>query len=213
MDAQPSSTPSPRAGRCPQAGTGTTQCSRESARRSSHARGSTRVGSSSCRNRRATSPRRSATCPSSSSAREGESARFRQRLPPSRPHPGERRGLPRDAAVPLPRLDVRARRVASARAAGRAGAGVRRVDVLAPAGRGRHLGPVRLRQPGCRGGPTRGRARRAARSRSRLRGSTSPASRFHSHYELARSRPTGRWCSRTSSSATTARPRIPASAR
>ena len=42
-------------------------------------------------------------------------ARLRQRLPPPRPRRRRRRAEPRDAAVPVPRLDVRPRRPRSAR--------------------------------------------------------------------------------------------------
>ena len=57
---------------------------------------------------------------------EGVLRGVRQRLPPPRPPGRERDRLPRVAAVPVPRLDVRPRRVAPPRAARRAGAGLRR---------------------------------------------------------------------------------------
>ena len=50
--------------------------------------------------------------------REG-APRLRQRVPPSRLHPLRRRRPARDAPVPLPRVDVRPRRLAAERAAGR----------------------------------------------------------------------------------------------
>ena len=84
-------------------------------------------------------------------ARPGRrAARVRQRLPPPC-LPGRDRGRePQDAPVRIPRLDVRARRVPARGAALRARAGLRRVRVLARAGRRRDLPRVRLREPGRR---------------------------------------------------------------
>ena len=48
---------------------------------------------------------------------DGDAARVRQRLPPPRPLGCRGRRLPRDAPVPVPRLDVRPRRLAPPRAA------------------------------------------------------------------------------------------------
>ena len=138
--------------------------------------------------------------------------RARQRLPPSRP--SRRRGhrMSRDAAVPVPRLDVRPRRHAPTRAALGARARLRPLRAVARSRLRRHLGPVRLRQPRSRGGAARGRARRAARDRRRERARPRRhplplPSRVADRGELEGRR----W--RTSSSATTARRRIRGSAR
>ena len=73
----------------------------------------------------------------------------------------DRAGLrqPRDAAVPVPRLDVRARRLAAKGAALGARGGLRPRRLLAAPRLGRHVGAVPLRQPR----PGRGAARRDAR--------------------------------------------------
>ena len=81
----------------------------------------------------------------------GRAQGLRQRLPPSRPrrHAGLR--APRDAAVPLPRLDVRARRLPAQGAALRARARVRRRQLLALPRPGGHVGAVHLRERRPRG--------------------------------------------------------------
>ena len=85
--------------------------------------------------------------------------RPRERLPTSRAPRRRGHGVPGDAAVPVPRLDVRPRRRARARAALRARAGLRPDGPLARADLRRHVGAVRLREPGSR----RAAARRVAR--------------------------------------------------
>ena len=139
-------------------------------------------------------------------------ARLRQRLPPPRPMSRRRRAEPRDAPVPVPRVDVRPRRPPPRGAAQRGGAELPAGRARPRARRGRHVGPVRVRQRQHR---SENRSpRRSARSRRRsrslgstsTRSSTTPAGR-------PRSRRTGRSSARTSSSATTARSRTPASAR
>ena len=138
--------------------------------------------------------------------------RARERLPP--PRASRRRGhrLSRDAAVPVPRLDVRPRRDAATRSALGARARLRPLRAVAGARLRRHVGPVRLREPRSRGGAARGRARPPARDRRRER-----ARRRRDPLPLAprvadRGELEGRrW--RTSSSATTARRRIRGSAR
>ena len=140
------------------------------------------------------------------------SARARQRLPP--PRPSRRRGhrLSRDAAVPVPRVDVRPRRDAAPRAALGARARLRPLRPLARARLRRHVGSVRLREPRSRGGAARGSARPTPRDRRRER-----ARRRRDPLPLPpRVADRGEledraW--RTSSSATTARPRIRGSAR
>ena len=80
-------------------------------------------------------------------------ARLRERLPASWPPGRERRGLPRDPPVPVPRLDVRPRRLASSRAARRPGAGFRSLGPLAaPRVRG-HLGPFVFTNPDSEASP------------------------------------------------------------
>ena len=99
----------------------------------------------------------------------GRAPRVRERLPSSRLRDRPRQRLSRDAAVPLSRLDVRARRVASPRTAFGARGGLRPRRLLVASGFRRDLGAVRLRQsrPGRR---TAGRdARRPPRHRRRLR--------------------------------------------
>ena len=73
-------------------------------------------------------------------------ARLRQRLPPPRFRARRGGGEPRDAAVPVSRLDVRARRPPPQGAAQRGGAGLPAGRARPRAHRGRHLGPVRLRE-------------------------------------------------------------------
>ena len=107
--------------------------------------------------------------------------------------------------MPLPRVDVRARRRATSSAARRPRAGVRQGRVVARAGERRHLGAVPLRQSR----PARRVARRAAR---RAAGDPRPRRRRRTtssftHASSSAPRRTGRWSPRTSSSATTARPR------
>ena len=100
-----------------------------------------------------------------------------ERLPPPR-LPGRRGSRQaRDAAVPVPRLDVRSRRRA-ARSAARGGArGLRRGRARALPRRDRYLGPVRVRERAARAGAAGGCARldacaggraRARRRRPRL---------------------------------------------
>ena len=121
-------------------------------------------------------------------------------------------GHARDDPVPLPRLDVRARRQADGRAAPRQ-RGRRRARRARPrSAAARQLGTARLRQPrpgraAARGVPRR-RARAARRGRDRRLLASLPAAR-----RSPSSRATGRSASRTSSSATTARSRTPASRR
>ena len=107
--------------------------------------------------------------------RRRRAARLRQRLPASRPRRRRGRRLSQDVAVPVPRLDVRARRHAAPGATLRAGARLRRLGALAAPRRGRHLGAVCLRQPRSRRGAPARRARHAARRSSRGAGSTSTA--------------------------------------
>ena len=94
-----------------------------------------------------------------------DTPRARQRLPPSRPPRRRRDRLPRDAAVPVPRVDVRARRDAAEGATGRARARVQSGRAVARTGLRGHVGPVRLREPGPRRGAARGCARAAPRDR------------------------------------------------
>ena len=77
--------------------------------------------------------------------------------------------LPRDAPVPVPRVDVRARRHAAPRAAVRARAGLRPGALLAPARRRRHLGPVRVREPSASAAPLAHGAGRHPRPSRRVR--------------------------------------------
>ena len=99
--------------------------------------------------------------------------RVRQRLPPPRLARRLRAGRARDAPVPLPRLDLRARRRPARGAAreGRPGDRPRRARPRADGGR--DLGPVRVRQPGrgraAAGGGAGRPARRRARARARRR--------------------------------------------
>ena len=142
----------------------------------------------------------------------GHPPRLRQRLPPSRVD--DRAGLrqPRDAAVPVPRVDVRARRLAAKGTALGARSGLRPGRLLAAPRLGRHVGAVPVRQPRSR--PRRRSPRRSASCRRSSRGAASTSRRSSSTpITSGRSTPTGRSTSRTTSSATTARPPIPASAR
>ena len=93
----------------------------------------------------------------------GRAQGVRQRLPPSRPrrHAGLR--APRDAAVPVPRLDLRARRLPPQGAALRARARVRLRQLLPFPRPGRDMGAVHLRERRPRGGFARRDARRPAR--------------------------------------------------
>ena len=152
---------------------------------------------------------------------------------PRRPHAGRRHARARRRAarvpqrLPSPRLPRRRRARASARRCsarttpGRTASTARSAPRRAPTrsrgfdkddlglrpGRGRHLGAVRLREPGPDAGAARRRARldagagRRARGRRRRRSSSATAG-------SARSTRTGRSSARTSSSATTARSRI-----
>ena len=133
-----------------------------------------------------------------------------QRLPPPRPRRRQRSRTARDAAVPVPRVDVRPRRRLARRAALRPRTGVRRRGARAGSDRRRHVGTVRLREPGRRGRTARRCARRGAapagRDRRRRRDSSSASARSSTSTRTGRSR------ARTSSSATTAPSRIPASA-
>ena len=128
-------------------------------------------------------------------------ARVRQRLPPPRLGRRVRGGRARHAAVPLPRLDLRPGRRPARRAADRPG--LRHGHARAGADGGRHVGPVRVRQP-----------RSPAPRRSRRRSATCPGSRSSAAStsmrcasttgSSTRSGRTGRSRSRTTSSATTA---------
>ena len=136
--------------------------------------------------------------------KEGDAPRVPERLPPPRLARLRGRGEARDAPVPLPRVDVRPRRLAPRGAAHRARARLRQVGARARARAGRRLGAVRLRQPGHRRAAARGAPRRAAGARRGRRASTS--ARCASSSARPRStRRTGRCAARTSSSATTAR--------
>ena len=144
--------------------------------------------------------------------KEGGTPRLPEHLPPPRLARLRGRGEARDAPVPLPRLDVRPRRLAARRPPLRPRARLRQDGARPRSGPGRLLGAVRLRQPGRRGGPARGHARRAAAARRRVR--PRPRARCGSSSARAAStRRTGRSAARTSSSATTARSRIRASRR
>ena len=108
-------------------------------------------------------------------------ARLRQRLSAPRTRP-LRGGLATgDDPVPLPRLDVQPRRRAAQRTQGRPRARVRPGGARSRPRRRRHVGAVRLRQPGPRRRAARGGARRAAvparRRRSRRRRAALPRTR------------------------------------
>ena len=81
----------------------------------------------------------------------------------------QRRGGARDAPVPLPRLDLRPRRLPARRTAHPRRPGLRDRRARARADGDRDVGPVRVRQPGRGGGAARAGARRAARRRRRAR--------------------------------------------
>ena len=112
--------------------------------------------------------------------------------------------------MPLPRVDVRPRRLAARRAALRSRAGLRQGRLVAAAGERRHLGAVPVREPEPRCGAAVGVPRRPARDH----GARPRPVRSSCSTRASRSAPTrtGRSSSRTSSSATTARPRTRASA-
>ena len=107
----------PTGARSRSTGTPTRRCCGSSGSGSSGARGSTRAAPTRSPSRARSSPARPATSRSSSSATGRAAARVRQRLPPPRLARLRGRGPARDAAVPLPRLDVRPRRLAARRAA------------------------------------------------------------------------------------------------
>ena len=101
-------------------------------------------------------------------------------VPPPRLARLRRRGPSRDAAVPVPRVDVRPRRGAALGAASRPRAGFRGGRSATAATAGRHLGPLCLRQPGRAGatasrdvlgalGPPRQRGHRRGRAAVRPR--------------------------------------------
>ena len=170
---------SPTAARFRSTGTPIRPCCGSSGSGSSGARGSTPAGRTRSRSRARSSPATRAASRSSSSAdREGDAARVPERLPPSRLARLRGRGAARDAAVPLPRLDVRPRRLAPRGAAHRRRAGLR-PERARPRPRVRgHLGAVRLRQPG-RGAPHRSRSISASSRRwSPPPASTSTTLRF-----------------------------------
>ena len=208
-----SSTRSTRAGRCRRRGTPTPASRRSSGSASSPAPGSTAA-------RRSRSPRparswrrRPGTSRSSSRATARATLRGFVNVCRHRAYTiATRLRLPRDAAVPVPRVDLRARRLAPQGAALGARGGLRPRRLLAAARLGRHLGTVPLRQSRPRRGSARRDARRAAGDRRAAAVSTSRRSRS-TRTTSGRSRRTGRSRSRTTSSATTARPPIPASAR
>ena len=135
---------------------------------------------------------------------------LRERLSPSRrcAHGGV--WTPEHRAVRLPRLDLWSGRCPAGRPAVRPGARLRPGRLVAPSGERRGMGAVSLRQSGLRLRPARRPPRRpprAAGARDRSRRARLPfAGRISGRV------PTGRSWSRTSSSATTARPRIQASA-
>ena len=130
-------------------------------------------------------------------------ARLPQRLPPPRHGPRERAADARHDPVPVPRLDLRARRQPARRAAQQGGAGLRHGLPRPRAGAGGHLGPVRVRQPGHGRAGARRRARRPARRSWPRTGSTWTRS-ASTTAAPTRSGRTGRSRSRTTSSATTA---------
>ena len=131
---------------------------------SSAPRGSTSGTRDSSRNP-ATSRRRSAGRPSSSRATATASLRGFVNVCRHRGFTvAEGRAEPRDAPVPVPRLDVRPRRPPPRCAAQRGGAGLPAGRARPRAGRGRHLGPVRLRERRPRAGAARAGARLAARA-------------------------------------------------
>ena len=76
--------------------------------------------------------------------------RLRQRLPASPPRGRERIGQPQGAAVPVSRVDVRPRRLPARGAALRPRARIRSREPPRSCPSGRHVGPVRLREPRCR---------------------------------------------------------------
>ena len=123
---------------------------------------------------------------SSSRTRGRRDARVRERLPAPRLDRRRGRGQPKDAAVPVPRVDVRARRPA-ARGAAR---GLRRRRGGARAGAARTLGAVPVRERRRRCGAARGHARRRSGPGREL-GLDLDALRFHHRAEW-RSRRTGR---------------------
>ena len=142
----------------------------------------------------------------------GRPARARQRLPP--PRPRGRRGLrpARDAAVPLPRLDVRPRRLAPRRAALGARARVRPVPTGA-CGRCSSTRGARSSSSTPTSAPPRSRRHSASCRRRWLpAASIRPRSSTTAARATGSSRRTGSSWSRTSSSATTARSRTRASA-
>ena len=136
--------------------------------------------------------------------RRGQAARLRQRLPAPRAPGGDEGRLPQAAAVPLPRLDVHARRQAAERAAHVARDGLRPRGLSLVPGRRRHLARFRVRQSRRHGAAPARRpsGARAARDRAqpRLRRLEVPR-----RTGSTPSRPTGRSSSRTRPSATTAR--------
>ena len=119
--------------------------------------------------------------------REGRrGARVPQRLPPSR-LPGRRgRGQARDAPVPLPRLDVRARRVAAHGSALGRGAELPEGRARPLPHRGRHLGALRVREHAARSGAALRGARVDAGSGRRARPRRRHASLLHALGDRAR---------------------------
>ena len=166
---------SPTAARFPSTGTPTRRCSGSSGSASSGGRGSTsgtrRRWPSRVRSWPAISPRsrvRSCASRTASCARSSTSAATAARSLAD----GE--GQARVDPVPLPRVDVRPRRLAArrARAPSTSPASSTTELGLVPS-RARLLGAVRLRQPGRRRRAARRHARRAARARRARRASTS----------------------------------------
>ena len=96
-------------------------------------------------------------------ARDGDLRAF-QCLSSPRTHRGERIRCARDVAMPVPRLDIRARRAAARSATLGSRAWVRRGRARAQTDPGRDVGPVHLRESRSRRGSTRGGARRCARA-------------------------------------------------
>ncbi len=135
---------------------------------------------------------------------EGEAPRLRQRLPAPCPPGGDEGRLPQAPAVPLPRLDVHARRQAPERSADVARDGLRSRGLLARARSRSTPGAASCSSiPTSRRLPCRTSIRRSSRSRSSATWASPTGSSARTG--SIRSRPTGRSSSRTPPSATTAR--------
>ena len=135
------------------AGTSTRRCWPPSRKASSAAAGSTSRAPTRSRSPRASSQRAPATSPCSSCAATTASPRAPQRVPPPRLARLRRRGPSRDAAVPVPRVDVRPRRGAALGAASRPRAGFRGGGSATAATAGRHLGPFVFVNPDAQAPP------------------------------------------------------------